>query len=83
MPIPIVCVGNITLGGAGKTPTVIFLAKYLTKNNIKAHVVSRGYGGRFKDTVFVDRRTHSAYEVGVFTTFFRDCRLKTSISFYV
>ena len=37
------CVGNITLGGAGKTPTVIFLARYLNKNNINAHVVSRGY----------------------------------------
>ena len=64
MPIPIVCVGNITLGGAGKTPTVIFLANYLKKNNIKAHVVSRGYGGKFKDSVLVDRTTHSAYEVG-------------------
>ncbi len=64
MPIPIVCVGNITLGGAGKTPTVIFLANYLKKNNIKAHVVSRGYGGKFKETVFVDRKIHSAYEVG-------------------
>ena len=64
MPIPIVCIGNITLGGAGKTPTVIFLANYFKKNNIKAHVVSRGYGGAFEDTVFVDPRTHSAYQVG-------------------
>ena len=48
MPIPIVCIGNITLGGAGKTPTVIFLANYFKKNNIKAHVVSRGYGGAFE-----------------------------------
>ena len=64
MPIPIVCVGNITLGGAGKTPTVIFLANYLKKNNIEAHVVSRGYGGKFKDSILVDRTTHSAYEVG-------------------
>ena len=64
MPIPVVCIGNITLGGAGKTPTVIFLANYLKKNNIEAHVVSRGYGGAFKDTIFVDPRTHSAYQVG-------------------
>ena len=64
MPIPVVCIGNITLGGAGKTPTVIFLANYFKKNNIKAHVVSRGYGGAFKDIVFVDPRTHSAYQVG-------------------
>ena len=53
MPIPVVCIGNVTLGGAGKTPTVIFLANYLKKNNINAHVVSRGYGGAFKDNVFV------------------------------
>ena len=64
MPIPVVCVGNITLGGAGKTPTVIFLANYLQKNNIKAHVVSRGYGRKFKDSVLVDQTTHGAYEVG-------------------
>ena len=64
MPLPVVCVGNITLGGAGKTPTVIFLASYLKKHNINAHVVSRGYGGKFKDTVFVDGRRHTASEVG-------------------
>ena len=64
MPLPVVCIGNITLGGAGKTPTVIFLACYLKKNNIKAHVVSRGYGGKFKDTVFVNRRHHNASDVG-------------------
>ena len=64
MPIPVVCIGNITLGGAGKTPTVIFLANYFKKNNIKAHVVSRGYGGTFKDIVYVDPRTHSANQVG-------------------
>ena len=64
MPIPIVCVGNITLGGAGKTPTVIFLAHYFNKNNINAHIVSRGYGGKFKDTVLVKQETHSAHEVG-------------------
>ena len=64
MPLPVVCIGNITLGGAGKTPTVIFLASYLKKNNINAHVVSRGYGGKFKDTVFVNRRSHTAVDVG-------------------
>ncbi len=64
MPIPVVCVGNITLGGAGKTPTVIFLASYLKKNGINSHVVSRGYGGKFKDTVFVDWRSHKATDVG-------------------
>ena len=64
MPLPVVCVGNITLGGAGKTPTVIFLANYLKKNNLNVHVVSRGYRGKFKDTVSVDRRYHDASDVG-------------------
>ena len=64
MPIPVVCVGNITLGGAGKTPVVIFLANYLKENNIKAHVVSRGYGRKFKGIVYVDPKTHSACQVG-------------------
>ena len=47
-----------------KTPTVIYLARYLNKNNINAHVVSRGYKGNFKDTVLVNRRAQSASEVG-------------------
>ena len=64
MPIPVVCVGNVTLGGAGKTPTVIFLASYLKKNKINVHVVSRGYGGKFKGTVCVDPRSHNATDVG-------------------
>ena len=64
MPLPVVCVGNITLGGAGKTPTVIFLASYLKKNNLNVHVVSRGYRGKIKDTVFVDKRHHNASDVG-------------------
>ena len=64
MPLPVVCVGNITLGGAGKTPTVIFLANFLKENNINAQVVSRGYGGKFKHTGFVDRRRHTAADVG-------------------
>ena len=64
MPIPVVCIGNVTLGGAGKTPTVIFLVDYLIKNKIKVHVVSRGYGGKFKDTVLVDPKIHTAFDVG-------------------
>ena len=57
MPVPVICIGNITLE-AVENPTVIFLARYLNKN-INAHVVSRGYGGKFKDTVLVKQGAHS------------------------
>jgi tetraacyldisaccharide 4'-kinase len=64
MPIPVVCIGNITMGGAGKTPTVIFLANYLKKNNVNVHVVSRGYGGNFRKPTLVDPEIHNAKSVG-------------------
>ncbi len=45
-PVPLVVVGNIFVGGTGKTPLVIALIELLTENGIKAGVVSRGYGGQ-------------------------------------
>lgn len=42
--IPIVVVGNITVGGTGKTPLVIWLANFLTQRGYKVGIVSRGYG---------------------------------------
>ena len=45
--IPVVCVGNITVGGTGKTPTVEYLIERLTQN-FKPAVLSRGYGRRTK-----------------------------------
>ncbi|WP_227526170.1 tetraacyldisaccharide 4'-kinase [Psychrobacter sp. FDAARGOS_221] len=44
-PIPVLVVGNITVGGSGKTPLIIELVSYLQVNNIKVGVISRGYGG--------------------------------------
>jgi tetraacyldisaccharide 4'-kinase len=43
---PIIVVGNITVGGTGKTPLVIWLAKFLAENGFKPGIVSRGIGGR-------------------------------------
>lgn len=45
-PIPVMIIGNITVGGSGKTPLLIQLVKYLQLNQIRVGVISRGYGGQ-------------------------------------
>ena len=45
-PVPVVVVGNITVGGTGKTPLVVWLAQWLRSLNMRVGVVSRGHGGR-------------------------------------
>jgi tetraacyldisaccharide 4'-kinase len=61
--VPVICVGNLVAGGAGKTPTVIALIERLAARGQAVHVVSRGYGGRMSGPVQVQAR-HSAAEVG-------------------
>jgi tetraacyldisaccharide 4'-kinase len=48
LPVPVVVAGNITVGGAGKTPLVIWLARFLQQAGFKPGIVSRGYKGRAK-----------------------------------
>lgn len=60
----VVCVGNLTTGGSGKTPVVQELARLLTARGLKTVILSRGYGGRAQDAVMVNRAVHSAADVG-------------------
>ena len=55
--IPVVIVGNITVGGTGKTPLVKSIASKLINENIKVGIVSRGYGGKFNTTLEVNNAT--------------------------
>lgn len=63
-PVPVVCVGNLVAGGAGKTPVVLALGGRLREIGIEAHVLSRGHGGSLSGPVRVDPDRHSAAEVG-------------------
>jgi tetraacyldisaccharide 4'-kinase len=48
---PVVSIGNITVGGTGKTPTVIALANFLSNSGFRPAILSRGYGGKKKDRI--------------------------------
>ncbi|MGC1558883.1 MAG: tetraacyldisaccharide 4'-kinase, partial [Bradyrhizobium sp.] len=62
--IPVLCVGNYHVGGAGKTPAVLALVKALRELGETPVVLSRGYGGRLRGPVRVDPDRHAASEVG-------------------
>ena len=62
--VPIVVVGNITVGGTGKTPIVIAIAKYFESNNKKVGIVSRGYGGQYSQGALEVTSTSNPIECG-------------------
>jgi tetraacyldisaccharide 4'-kinase len=61
---PVVCIGNLTVGGAGKTPIAREVLRRLREAGIDAHGLSRGYGGRLKGPTRVDPLVHDAADVG-------------------
>lgn len=62
--VPVICIGNLTVGGAGKTPTAIAIGQLLKKRGVHAFFISRGYGGERTEPLLVNPHVHSASEVG-------------------
>ncbi len=64
MPVPVICVGNLVMGGAGKTPTVIAIVEILKDMGYTPHIVSRGYGAVIRNVIQVNPTKHTYLEVG-------------------
>jgi len=62
--VPVICVGNLVAGGAGKTPVTLALAQRMLSRGHAVHIVSRGYGGHLTGPVQVSEARHSAADVG-------------------
>jgi len=62
--VPVICIGNLNVGGTGKTPVTIALAQRLTARGVAVHMVSRGHGGQLAGPLRVDERAHDAGAVG-------------------
>ncbi len=62
--VPVICVGNFIVGGGGKTPTAIALAKHARKLKLIPGILSRGYGGAVTETTLVKPGEHNAHDVG-------------------
>ena len=62
--VPVLCVGNYHVGGAGKTPAVLALTRLLRELGETPVVLSRGYGGRLRGPVMVDAVRHAASDIG-------------------
>ncbi|MDR3224466.1 MAG: tetraacyldisaccharide 4'-kinase [Holosporales bacterium] len=71
--VPVICVGNIVLGGAGKTPTTQLVCNLLKERSFNPHIISSGYGGYLKNVVRVDLALHSYLQVGDEALLLADC----------
>ena len=62
--VPVMCIGNFTLGGTGKTPTAIAVAELLKREGRNPALLTRGYGGSMSGPVVVDPQRHTAADAG-------------------
>src|SRR5580704_1068951 len=62
--VPVICLGNLTVGGAGKTPAALAVAQLLHAAHERPFFLSRGYGGRLTGPVRVNPAIHRAADVG-------------------
>lgn len=63
-PVPVICVGNFVVGGAGKTPTALALARIARGRGLKPGLLASGYGGKSFGPLLVDPVMHNADAVG-------------------
>lgn len=61
---PVICIGNLVAGGAGKTPVALAIAERLSMRDLKPHFLTRGYGGRIAGPQRVEPSRHGAADVG-------------------
>ena len=62
--VPVISIGNLTVGGSGKTPVAREVLRLLHRSGVDAHALSRGYGGKLTGPLRVDPTVHTAAEVG-------------------
>jgi tetraacyldisaccharide 4'-kinase len=62
--LPVICVGNPTVGGSGKTPTALAVARILLAAGRRPYFLTRGYGGEQAGPLLVDTAVHRAIDVG-------------------
>jgi len=62
--LPVICIGNVTVGGAGKTPVAMAISKLLKKHGKDPVFLSKGYKGILQGPIKVNPEKHKAFEVG-------------------
>lgn len=62
--VPVISIGNVTVGGSGKTPVAAEVLRLMRGQGSQAHALSRGHGGRLEGPARVDPQAHTAADVG-------------------